>query len=122
MFTILLIINFLIAILICWGITKIFDPSISGIIKRIIPEDINAGWILFMKLAIFLIGLTGGVNIFRLETILRGDSYLAINNIIMEIYRTIFDTLISITWLLLVFFISALIAYLFVKNTETKKK
>lgn len=118
-----LLLNLLIALSISFLIIKIFDKSITGIIKRIIPEDINSGWILYIKLAIYLVGVSGGVNIFRLEETISGRSQtlFSFSNFILELYKTIFDTLKSITWLLLLFFIISLIAYIMIKAAESKK-
>ncbi|MFA5880136.1 MAG: hypothetical protein WC860_08205 [Candidatus Margulisiibacteriota bacterium] len=122
MFLVLLILNFIIAAGISYLIIKIFDKSITGIIKRIIPEDISTGWILYLKLAIYLVGISGGVNIFKLEENLNRDQlYFTFSTFILELYKTIFDTLRSISWLLLIFFFVSLIAYIFTKSIENKK-
>jgi len=123
MILISLLLNLLIALSISFLLIKIFDKSITGIIKRIIPEDINSGWILYIKLAIFLVGVSGGVNIFRLDEAInvRPQLFFSFSNFILELYKTAFDTLKAITWLLLIFFIISLIAYIMIRAAESKK-
>jgi len=123
MFILLLLINFVITLGICFLIITAFDKSISGIIKRIVPEEISTGWITYLKLTIYLVGISGGINIFKLESYLKNKSeYSSFESWVLEIYRTIMDTLGSIAWLLLVFFIIALIAYLVTRIFELKKQ
>ena len=123
MFILLLLIDLILAVTISYLVIKIFDKSISGIIKKVVPEDISTGWILFLKLAIYLVGVSGGVNMFKLEEFLniRSNQPLSYSYFFLELYRIVFETLKSIAWLLLAFFIVALIAYFVAKTLDIKK-
>ena len=71
--------------------------------------------------AIYVVGIGGGVRVYTLERFIipRGDATeplaLTRDRWVLEIYRTVIDSLSAIAWMLLVFFIFALIAYVIVK-------
>ena len=72
--------------------------------------------------------MSAGVKIYELEkyiTPLRGDKDAVVVRLtqerwVLELYRTVIDTLQGIAWMLLVFFVFALIAYVIVRLAEIK--
>ena len=72
--------------------------------------------------------MSGGVRVWELEKYVtpRGkDSAPIVLNAdrwTLEIYRTVIETLQSIAWMLLVFFVAALIAYVVVRGFESRRQ
>lgn len=124
MFLSLLVVTFLIAFVVCYIVTRFFAKPIDGILERIVADDIAFAWTKYLKFAIYVVGISGGVRIHYLESFLRPPSEnftppeLTLNRWVLEIYRTVIESLQSIAWMLLVFFIFALIAYVIVKAFE----
>ena len=128
MFLTLLIVTFIISISVCFVIVTIFNKSLKSILNRLIEESISNAWLRYLKFAIYVVGISTGVRIWELEkyitpTDLEKQQVIILNSDrwILEVYRTIIGTLQGIAWLLLVFFIFALIAYVIVRLVEIKK-
>jgi hypothetical protein len=128
MFLTLLIVTFIISISVCFVIVTIFNKSLKSILNRLIEESISNAWLRYLKFAIYVVGISTGVRIWELEkyitpTDLEKSQVIILNSDrwILEVYRTIIGTLQGIAWLLLVFFIFALIAYVIVRLVEIKK-
>lgn len=123
MFITLLLVTFLIALLVSYLAVRIFTLPIENILKKIIDDEISAGWLQYLKFAIYVVGISSGVRIYELERYITPSPFdknsqvvqLNLDRWVLEIYRTIIETLQGIAWLLLIFFIFALIAYVIVK-------
>jgi len=131
MFYLLLIVTFLVALLVCYIVSRLFNDSIYKILKLIVPEAINEAWLKYIKFAIYVVGISGGVRVWDLEKYItsRYDNreivQLTAERWTLEIYRTLIGSLQSIATVLLIFFIFTLIAYvvlrIFSSKTENKK-
>ena len=127
MFILLLVINLLLAFAVCFIVARIFRASIDKILQRLVAEDIFSAWGKYIMFAIYVVGISGGVRIWDLEKYItpakEGGVILELTQErwILELYRTIIGTLQSIAWMLLLFFIFALIAYVILKGLEMKK-
>lgn len=129
MFITLLLVTFLIAILVSFVVVKFFDKPLEGILKRLIEESISYAWQKYLKFAIYVVGISSGVRVWELEKYLTPQNYegaqiieLTYERWILEVYRTIIETLQGVAWLLLVFFIFALIAYVMTRASENRLK
>ena len=126
MFLSLLIVTFSIAIFVSFLVTRLFNSSISAILNRIISEELATAWKRYIVFAIYVVGISGGVRIHQLERYItsrmRDDSPLILTSErwTLEVYRTVIETLQSIAWMLLIFFIFALIAYVVLRGFEMK--
>jgi peptidoglycan/LPS O-acetylase OafA/YrhL len=126
MFLTLLLVTFLVSVLACFIVVRIFDKPIQGILNRIVADDISNAWLKYVKFAIFVVGISGGVRIWALERYVNPNSpdekVLVLNweRWTLDIYSTIIQTLQSIAWMLLVFFTVALIAYVLVRIFELR--
>ena len=127
MFVTLLIIEFLIAIVVCYSITRMFRSPISRILQRLVAEEIYSAWTKYLTFAIYVVGISGGIRIWDLEKYITpktaGGTVIELNSDrwVLEVYRTIIETLQSIAWMLLLFFIFALIAFVIVRGLELRK-
>jgi len=128
MFITLLVANFIVALVVCFVIVKIFRAPIAKILQRLVAEDIYTAWSRYITFAIYVVGLSGGVRVWDLEKYItpkaEGGAVLELtrDRWILEIYRTIMGTLQSNAWMLLLVFIFALIAYVIVKGLELRKQ
>ncbi len=130
MLIVLLPIIFIISLLVCFIVAQIFKAPLQSILQRLIPEDISQAWLKYLQFAIYVVGISSGVNVWSIENYLSPDYNndptqplvaLSSERWALEIYRTIIDTLSGIAWMLLVFFVIALIAYVIVRIFEGKQ-
>ena len=130
MFPTLLLVTFVVALAVSAAMALVFARPIRGILDRIIAEEISMAWYRYLNFAILIVGTSAGVRIHDLEkyiTPLRDDKDARIIELtgdrwLLELYRTVIETLQGIAWLLLVFFAFALIAYVIVRSGELKRK
>ncbi|MES2490542.1 MAG: hypothetical protein V4607_12190 [Pseudomonadota bacterium] len=130
MFLGLLLVTFLLALSVSAIVARMFADPLDRILKRIIADEISAAWLKYMKFAILVVGVSSGVRIYELEKYITPPAYVKDAQIVqltgdrwvLEIYRTIIETLQGIAWMLLVFFVFALIAYVIVRLAEMRKK
>lgn len=128
MFMTLLVTNFVLAFVVCYIVVRIFRAPLNRILERLVAEDIFTAWAKYLMFAIYVVGISGGVRVWDLEKYISPSSKegvileLTQERWVLEIYRTIIGTLQSIAWMLLVFFIFALLAFVIVKGLELKKQ
>ena len=126
MFISLLVITFLIAAFVSFLVARLFRKSISSILERIVGDDFSSGWWRYLTFAIYVVGISGGVRVWDLEKYITPrpeEAEVIVLNAerwTLEIYRTVIGSLQSIAWMLLVFFVFALIAYVIVRGMEMK--
>ena len=129
MFITLLAVTFFIALSVSFIVARMFTTPMDNILERIISEEIRGAWLKYLKFAIYVVGISSGVRIWELEKYITPAQYakdakiieLNTDRWILEVYRTIIETLQGIAWMLLVFFIFALIAYVIVRIFESRK-
>ncbi|MBI5474686.1 MAG: hypothetical protein HY961_20295 [Ignavibacteriae bacterium] len=126
MFILLLVINFVLAFVVCFIVAYLFRTPVNNILRRLVADDIFSAWGKYIVFAIYVVGISGGVRIWDLEKYIspaRDGVILELTQErwILELYRTIIGTLQSIAWMLLIFFMFALIAYVIVKGMEAKR-
>ena len=129
MFITLLVVTFAIAFVVASVVVLIFGRPIDKILVRIISDEISKTWSKYLKFAIYVTGVSSGVRIWDLEKYItkpigEGAEIVQLNaeRWVLEVYRTIISTLQGAAWMLLVFFIFALVAYVIVRAFELKKK
>jgi hypothetical protein len=128
MFLTLLAVTFIIALGVSLIIVVVFGKPIDSIMRRIISDEISQAWVKYLKFAIIVVGVSSGVRIWELEKYItppRGSDASAIilnrDRWVLEVYRTIIGSLEGAAWLLLVFFIFALLAFIAVRIFEIRK-
>ena len=127
MFFTLLIITFLIALVVSFGVVRLFDRPIASILHRIVEEDLGGAWHRYIKFAAYVVGISSGVRIHQLERYVSAPQkdeeilVLTAERWTLEVYRTIIETLQGIAWMLLVVFVVALVAYVFAKGFELRQ-
>lgn len=130
MFLTLLAVTFTISLLVSALVSRVFTQPLDSILKRIITDQISSAWLKYLKFAIYVVGISSGVRIYELEKYITPQRFekeskiveLTSDRWILEVYRTVIETLQGIAWMLLMFFIFALIAYVIVKIFESRKE
>jgi len=128
MFLTLLLVTFAISVAASLLVAAMFARPIDAILRRIIADEISMAWLRYMKFAILVVGVSAGVRIYELEKYVspaRSDKESRILELtqdrwVLEIYRTVIEALQGIAWLLLVFFVFALVAYVIVRIAGMK--
>ncbi|MGB5073741.1 MAG: hypothetical protein WBQ23_06370 [Bacteroidota bacterium] len=129
MFISLLAATFFIALLVSFIVTRIFTQPIQMILSRIVAEEMQFAWSRYMTFAMYVVGISGGVRMWELERYITAPSlgpdatilHLSSERWVLEVYRTIIETLQGIAWLLLIFFIFTLMAYIVLRIIESRR-
>lgn len=139
MFLTLLLVTLLLAVGVSYGVARAFDRSIRMILERLVSTELAPAWARYVRFAILVVGVSGGVRIYALERYLSSPSSpdprfpleegggawvleLDRDRWVLELYGTLIGTLQSLAWLLLVFFLFALIAYVVVRGFELRRE
>jgi len=131
MFLLLLFATFAVALGVSFAVMWLFTKPIDSVLRRIIADEISAAWSKYMKFAILVVGVSSGVPVHDLERYVsatlggrevQSAASLGFDRWIFELYRAAIETLQGIAWMLLVFFVFALIAYVMVRIGEMRSK
>lgn len=128
LFVTLLGVTFWIALAVSGGVVRMFRKPIDAILARIISDQISAAWSRYLRFAMYVTGISSGVNLWKIEQYITAPQLkdariveLTKSRWILEIYRTVIETLQGIAWMLLVFFVFALIAFVIVRVFELRQ-
>lgn len=126
MFMKLLLITFIVAAGTSGLAALFFARPIHKILGRLVSEDLAPTWRRYLLFAICVVGISGGVRVWDLERYITPDKegkILALNadRWVVEVYKTIVGSLQSVAWMLLVFFLFALLAYVVVRGFEMRR-
>jgi hypothetical protein len=131
MFLFLLFATFIAAAVVSFAVMWLFTKPIDSVLRRIIADEISAAWSKYMKFAILVVGVSSGVPLRDLEKYINPTlggrevqtaGSLGFDRWIFELYRAGIETLQGIAWMLLVFFVFALIAYVIVRIGEMRSE
>ena len=127
MFITLLAVTLVISIGCCALVVRLFREPMKRILDRVVSTELSGAWCRYMEFAIYVVGVSGGVRIWELEkyiTARRDGTPIGLNadRWVLEVYRTLIESLQSAAWLLLVFFVFALIAYVIVRGFELRRQ
>jgi hypothetical protein len=127
MFIKLLVSTFGLAFIVSTVVVAFFLVPINRILARIIRDKISKAWSKYLVFAIYVTGISAGVRIWDLEKYVTRPDFegseiveLTTQRWVFECFRAITGTLQGIAWMLLVFFVFALIAYVIVHAFELK--
>lgn len=122
----LLLVTFLVAVVVSFGVAALFRNSLRTILNRILSPELSGAWNRYITFAIYVVGVSGGVRIWEIEKYItprvENETLIVLNadRWLLEIYRTIIATLQSTAWMLLVVFAVTLIAVVIVRGQEMK--
>lgn len=127
MFVWLLIVTLAVSTAVCFIVNKAFERPIGNIMVRLVAEELASAWRRYIAFAINVVGISGGVRIHSLDRYVTPQDTtkqiieLNTERWILEIYRTIIETMQGVAWMLLVFFVFALIAYVVMRGFELRR-
>jgi hypothetical protein len=126
MFVTLLIVTFIIAMAMSTLVVVLFRRPIMKILSRLVTEELAPTWQRYILFATYVVGISGGVPLWDIEKYVTPDKegkllQLTSDRWIIEVYKSIIGSLQSIAWMLLVFFLFALVAYVVVRGFEAKQ-
>ena len=122
----LLLSTFVIAFAVASIVVFVFNKPIEAILRRVVPVDISYAWTRYLRFAIYVVGIGGGVRVWDFEKYLTlQEPYKEVVQLtserwILEIYNTVIGTLQSVAMILLIFFVFALIAVVIVRMYEAR--
>jgi hypothetical protein len=122
----LLLSTFVIAFTVASIVVFVFNKPIEAILRRVVPVDISYAWTRYLRFAIYVVGIGGGVRVWDFEKYLTlQEPYKEVVQLtserwILEIYNTVIGTLQSVAMVLLIFFVFALIAVVIVRMFEAR--
>ncbi len=133
MFYSLVIVTFLLALGLSYSVMHLFKSSIDAILARIIQDPIYSAWGKYTFFAGLVVGTSSGIRIYDMEKYISPIHYdteqkqaiilsLTQERWVLEIYRTIVETLQGLAWMMLVFFMVTLLAYVLLKRNDAAKK
>jgi hypothetical protein len=118
--------TFVVAFAVASIVVFLFNRPIDNILRRIVPADISPAWARYLRFAVYVVGIGGGVRVWDFEKYLTSmQPYgqpvpLTSDRWFLEIYQTIIGTLQSTAMVLLAFFVFALIAVVIVRVFEMR--
>lgn len=126
MFLALLLIAFVLAAVTATGVALLFARPVNKILGRLVSEQLAPIWRRYILFAIYVVGISGGVRVWDVERYITPDKegkVLVLNSDrwVIEIYKTIVGTLQSVAWMLLIFFLFALVAYVVLRGFELRR-
>ncbi|HMD97040.1 MAG TPA: hypothetical protein VKM93_06880 [Terriglobia bacterium] len=125
MFIVLLVVTFLVSLVVSSIVVALFSKPVGSILSRVVSDEISQAWLKYLKFAIYVVGISSGVRVWDLEkyiTPAAGNAGLTLtrDRWVLEVYRSIITSLQGLAWLLLVFFMFALIAFVIVRVFELR--
>ncbi len=126
MFIMLLIVTFVVALAMSTFVALLFSRPITKVLSRLVTEELAPTWRRYILFATYVVGISGGVPIWDIEKYVTPDKdgrllQLTSDRWVIEVYKSITGSLQGIAWMLLVFFLFALIAYVVVRGFEGRK-
>lgn len=128
MFFALLVVTFAVALGVCWIVARLFTDSIGRILGLLVANELSAAWHRYVVFALYVVGISRGVRLYALEQyVLPRDKdtpvpLLTPERWTLEVYRTVIETLQGVAWMLLLFFLFALLAYAIMRGLEGRRR
>jgi hypothetical protein len=128
MFLSLLAATLLIAAAVSMSVAAAFRKPIIRILERLVGSELAPAWGRYVFFAVVIVGVSGGVRIYQLERYLseapQGSAPFVLDGErwVLEVYGTIIGSLQSMAWMLLVFFLVSLVAYVLVRGFELRRE
>lgn len=126
MFLELLGVTFVVALVMATAAALLFVRPIDKILGRLVSDELAPVWRRYIVFAIYVVGISGGVRVWEIDRYITPDKegkllVLTSDRWVVEIYKTIMGSLQGVAWMLLIFFLFALVAYVVVRGFEMKR-
>lgn len=122
----LLVVTFFLSFIVAFLVAWFFHGPVRSIMSRIVGDPLGFAWVRYVMGAVMVVGIGGGVRPWDYEkyiTPVKDQPAIVLNSDrwVLEIYRTVLGTAQAITWMMLVFFVFALIAYVLLRGAELRQ-
>lgn len=131
----LLVVEVVISLVISWYVVRILSQPIEKILHRITSDETSRAWSKYVKFAIYVTGMSGGVKVaekdldqfMRMLEVSLSGSYGSLGrgytvwSLSTEIWAVVIGALKGIFWFLSYFLIAAAIAFIIVRVIELIK-
>ena len=130
MFLTLMGVTFVVAAATSCAAALLFRGPVRQILARLVSPELAGAWQRYLVFAVFVVGLSSGVRVWELEKYITprpqeggpvGPVVLNTERWVLEVYRTVIESLQGIAWVLLLFFSMALVAYVIVQAFEWRR-
>ncbi len=126
MFITLLIVVFVVSLGTSFLTALIFSKPVNKILTRLVSEELAPTWQRYILYAVYVVGISGGTRVWEMERYIdpgEDGKVLVLNSErwFIEIYKTVIGSLQGVAWMLLVFFLFALVGYVLVRGFEARK-
>lgn len=128
MFLVMLLVTLVVALLTSALTARFFDRAVDSILTRIVGDELADAWHRYLQFTIIVVGVSGGVQLWELQKYIanKGDAGtpppMTFMSWVLEIYRTVIDSLQSIAWMLLLFFLCGMIALVILRGVEQRRR
>ena len=123
MFYALLLVTLTVALTTSLLAAHFFSDAVLKILRSILGPELADAWRKYMSFAIVVVGVSGGVNMWEIQKYLQNgrEQTMELNGPrwTIEIYRTAIDTLSQISWVMLLFFLCAMLAYVIMRVADS---
>lgn len=126
MFVVFLAVTFALAAAVSTVPALLFSRPADKVLARLVSDELAPIWRRYLLFAIYVVGITGGVRLWDAEKYVTPDKdgrllQLTSERWTLEIYKTVLGALQSVAWMLLLFFLFALLAYVVVRGFEARR-
>ncbi|WP_434630798.1 hypothetical protein [Chromobacterium sp. CV08] len=108
---------------------RFFDPAVARILGRTLGQDLAEAWRKYVFFAVVVSGISGGVRQWSLQQYLppvpgKGSTQLPLSGErwMLELFQAFISTLMSIAWVVLLFFLCAMLAYAIMRAVEFRRE
>ena len=128
MFLLMLLVTLVVSLVTAGLTARFFDRAVARILTRIVGDELADAWHKYIQFAIVVVGVSGGVQLWELQKYIatKGDGstppVMNLMSWVLEIYRTCIETLQSIAWMLLLFFLCGMIALVIMRSLEQRRE
>lgn len=128
MFLVMLLVTLVVSLLTAALTARFFDRAVARILTRIVGDELADAWHKYIQFTIIVVGVSGGVQLWELQKYIasKGDGStppaMNLMSWVLEIYRTVIETLQSIAWMLLLFFLCGMIALVIMRGIDSRRK
>ena len=129
MFYVLFTTILIVVVLTAAAAARFFDPAVGKILSRTLGQDLADAWRKYVFFAIVVSGISGGVRQWSLQQYLppapgKGTTQLQLSGErwLLELFQAFISTLQSIAWVVLLFFLCAMLAYAIMRAVEYRRE
>ncbi len=122
MIYLLLLFSLVVSLIASLIVHVVFRKPLKNILKGLFPEEIYEGWYRYIIFAVYIVGISNGVKIWKINEYIENAETLTKTKFFLNIYDSLIQAFMGAVWLLFVFFVFTMIAYVIVRLIDRKKE